>query len=249
MTARLAPDVMMPIAMARLLRDGETVFHGVASPLPMIAILTAKRLHAPNLIYLSIVGGPDPLPAHLPESTVDPALLCGAQSIITLTDIFDMSARGDLDVAFLGGVQIDRRGQINMSVIGQSGAEPVEAYRHPKVRLPGGAGSAAIMPTVKRTILWRTKHDSRTFVEQVPFVTAAGNVDHVVTPLCIFVRQEDDLEVESIHPYCSPQEVRKATGWPVDVDDTTPITPLPTREEIAALQTVDPDTVREIEFR
>ncbi len=245
----LTPDVMMPIAMARLLHDGETVFHGVASPLPMIAILIAKRLHAPNLVYLSIVGGPDPLPAHLPESTVDPALLRGAQSIITLTDIFDMSARGDLDVAFLGGVQIDRRGQINMSVIGQRGAEPVEAYRHPKVRLPGGAGSAAIMPTVKRTILWRTKHDRRTFVEKVPFVTAAGNVDRVVTPLCVFVRRRGQLEVESIHPYSTPDELRDATGWPLDVDDKTPLTPPPTTEELAALEAIDPEAVRRIEFR
>lgn len=249
MADSLTPDVMMPIVMARLLHDGETVFHGVASPLPMIAILLAQRLHAPNLVYLSIVGGPDPLPAHLPESTVDPALLRGTRSIITLTDIFDMSARGDLDVAFLGGVQIDRRGQINMSVIGEPGAEPVEAYLHPKVRLPGGAGSAAIMPTVKRTILWRTRHDHRSFVEQVPFVTAAGNVDRVVTPLCTFIRRAGQLEVESIHPYSTPDEVRNATGWPVDVDDQTPATPPPTAEELAALEDIDPDAVRRIEFR
>lgn len=249
MVNSLTPDVMMPIAMARLLRDGETVFHGVASPLPMIAILVAKRLHAPNLIYLSIVGAPDPTPAHLPASTVDPALLEGAQSIITLTDIFDMSARGDLDVAFLGGVQIDRRGRINMSVIGERGVGPTEAFHHPKVRLPGGAGSAAIMPTVGRTILWRTKHDRRTFVQRVPFVTAAGNVDRVVTPLCIFVRRGEELEVESIHPYSSPHEVREATEWPLDVDSATPVTPRPTDEELAALDAVDPDGIRKIEFQ
>ncbi|RME46775.1 MAG: CoA-transferase [Chloroflexi bacterium] len=249
MTETLTPDVVMPIAMARLLRDGETVFHGVASPLPMIAILVAKRLHAPNLTYLSIVGGPDPTPTHLPQSTVDPALLHGARSIITLTDIFDLSARGELDVAFLSGVQIDRRGRINMSVIGERGAGPVEAYRHPKVRLPGGAGSAAILPTAKRTISWRTKHNRRTFVEQVPFVTAAGNIDRVVTPLCVFVRRAGVLEVESIHPYSSADEVRDATGWPLEVDDTTPTTPPPTAAELAALEAVDPAGIRRIEFR
>lgn len=249
MTHRFTPDMMMPIAMARLLRDGETVFHGVASPLPMIAILTAKRLHAPNLVYLSIPGASDPTPEELPESTVDPALLRGARSVITLTDIFDMSARGDLDVAFLSGVQIDRYGRINMSVIGEQGASPVEAFQHPKVRLPGGAGSAVIMPTVKRTIVWRTKHDSRAFVDELPFVTAAGNVDRGVTPLCIFVRRGEQLEVESIHPYSSAQEVSEATGWPLDVDDATPMTPAPTEEEISALEAVDPAAVRKIEFR
>ena len=39
------------------------------------------------------------------------------------------------------------------------------------------------MPTARRTLLWRTKHDPRTFVERVEFVTAVGNVDRVVTPL------------------------------------------------------------------
>jgi len=43
---------MMAVAMARLLRPGETVFHGVASPLPMVATLLAKRLYAPDLTYL-----------------------------------------------------------------------------------------------------------------------------------------------------------------------------------------------------
>ena len=34
-----APWDMMAVSMARLLHPGETVFHGVASPLPMVATL------------------------------------------------------------------------------------------------------------------------------------------------------------------------------------------------------------------
>src|SRR5436190_17742210 len=156
----LTPDIMMPIAIARMLRNGETVFHGVASPLPMVAILVARRLHAPDLIYLNITGSTDPAPEHLPRSTVDPALFAHTRSRVTLTDLFDLSARGMLDTAFLSGVQIDRQANINMSLIPGAGGD----LQRPKVRLPGGAGSAAIMPSAKRTILWRTKHDPRTFV-------------------------------------------------------------------------------------
>ncbi len=115
---QVTPDTMMVVAMARLLRDGERVFHGVASPLPMIAILLAQRLHAPNLVYVNIAGGVNPLPETMPETTVDPRLTHGSHVILRLADIFDMSARGDLDTAFLGGVQIDSEGRINMSVIG-----------------------------------------------------------------------------------------------------------------------------------
>lgn len=238
------PDVMMAVALARLLRDGETVFHGVASPLPMVAIQLARRLHAPRLVYLNITGSVDPTPTRLPRSTVDPALLGGTRALVTLTDLFDLSARGRLDTAFLSGVQIDGAGRINMSVIpGPDGDVHV-----PKVRLPGGAGSACIMPTAHRTLLWRTRHDRRTFVERLDFVTAAGHVDRVVTPLCVFRRIDNRLVVESIHPGILPETVCEQTGFTVEVDEHTPQTPVPTEEELAALEAVDPEHVRLSEF-
>lgn len=224
--------VQMAVALARLLRDRETVFFGVASPLPMVAAILAKRLHAPSLTILTIPGGVDPRPAALPLSTVDPQLLSGAIAQITLADVFDLSARGRLDTAFLGGVQIDGRGRINLSAIGDP--------RHPTVRLPGGAGSAALMPTAHRTVLWRTRHDTRTFVAELPFVTAAGNVDRVVTPLCVFRRVEGLLTVESVHPFSAATDVRAATGFPLSDRDAWPSTPPPTTEELAMLREIDP---------
>ena len=234
------PREMMAIAMARLLRDGETVFHGVASPLPMVATLLAQRLHAPNLVYLNITGGVDPRPERLPVSTVDPALLRGTRSLVTLTDLFDLAARGRLDVAFLSGVQIDAAGRINMSVIGD--------FARPKVRLPGGAGSAALMPSARRVILWRTKHDRRVFVERLDFVTAAGNVCHVVTPLCVFARRDGRLSVESIHPGVAPDALRAATGFALEIDSETPITSPPTAHELDLLAEIDPERVTDTEF-
>lgn len=231
---------MMAVSMARLLHPGETVFHGVASPLPMVATLLAKRLYAPTLVYLNITGGIDAQPASLPVSTVDPALLQGTRAMVTLADLFDLSARGRLDVAFLSGVQIDGQGRINMSAIGD--------YSQPKVRLPGGAGSAVLMPTARRVILWRTKHDPRTFVERLDFVTAAGNVDRVVTPLGVFVRHQGWLQVESLHPGVTPEMMRAATGFPVVVGPETPETPPPTADEVAALRQIDPTGVVSSEF-
>lgn len=230
----------MVAALARLLRNGESVFHGVASPLPMVATLVAKRLHAPDLVYLNITGGVDPEPTPSAASTVDPALLSGARSMVTLTDLFDLAASGRLDTAFLSGVQIDRQGRINMSVIGD--------FAKPTVRLPGGAGSAAIMPRAKRTILWRTRHDPRTFVERLDFVTAAGNVAFVVTPMCVFARSADRLQVETIHPWVEPDDLAAATGFPIDAGALTPRTPLPTEDELATLAAVDPAGVSLTEF-
>jgi glutaconate CoA-transferase subunit B len=232
---------MMAVAMARLLHSGQTVFHGVASPLPMVATLLARRLHAPELTYLNITGAVDAQPTSLPVSTVDPALLTGTRSLVTLADLFDLSARGRLDVAFLSGVQIDGQGRINMSAIGD--------WERPTVRLPGGAGSAVLMPTARRVILWRTRHDPRTFVERLDFVTAAGNVDRVVTPLGVFVRRGEWLEVESLHPGVTPETFREATGFAVEVGAETPTTPPPTVDELAALRMVDPEGIRSSEFQ
>jgi len=230
----------MAVAMARLLRNGETVFFGVASPLPMVAALLAKRLHAPELVVLTIPGGVDPAPDVLPLSTADPRLQVGAASVVTLADVFDLSARGRLDTAFLSGVQIDQQGRINMSVIGDP--------RHPKVRLPGGAGSAALMPTARRTILWRTRHDRRTLVSELAFVTATGYVESVVTPLCVFRRRDGVLDVESIHPFSSPDEVRASTGFAVRVGPDTPVTPPPTDAERDMLALIDPVGIVAAEF-
>ncbi|HVA24309.1 MAG TPA: CoA-transferase [Chloroflexota bacterium] len=229
---------LMAVCLSRCLRDGERAFHGVASPLPMVAIMLAKRTHAPNLVYLNTGGSVDPQPSHLPASTSDPALFHNTPAMFDLLDLFDLSARGELDVVFHSGIQIDQRGRINLSALGDD-------YRRPKVRLPGGAGSAHLMPTARRVILWRTRHDRQTFVESVSFVTAQGNVDRVVTPLCVFKGLNGLLELESIHPDVTFSQVQDATGWRLA---KAPATPLPTQIELAALEAVDPDCVRDVEF-
>lgn len=235
----------MAISLARLLRDGEVVFHGLASPLPMVATMLARALHAPNLVYLTIGGAVDPRPSRLPYSTVDPALLEGVVAVVSLAEIFDLSARGKLDTVFLSGVQIDRQGRINTTVIGTHG--------RPKVRLPGGAGSALLMPTARRTLLWRTRHDRRTLVEKCDFVTAAGEVDRLVTPMAVFRREEGSLRVESLHPGYTWQQVEENTGFALEPLPGLPVgqapaTPEPGREELDLLARIDPRGVRHIEF-
>jgi glutaconate CoA-transferase subunit B len=229
----------MCIALARLLRDGERVFHGVASPLPAVAILVAKRLHAPRLVYLNITGSVDPTPTLPMKSTVDPALLRGTASLVTLAELFDLSARGGLDTAFLGGVQIDGQGRINMSVIGD--------FHHPKVRLPGGAGSALILPTAKRTLLWRTQHTPRALVDRLDFVTATGNVDRLVTPLCVFRRDEGRFTLEVRAPGIAADQIVAETGFRFRLPPRVPEF-VPTQQELEALTTVDPHRARDVEF-
>ncbi len=101
------PLDLIVVSMARLLRDGEVVFHGVNSILPMVAVALARRLPAPRLQALNIAGGVNPSPRFLPRSTTDPELARGSAAIISNEDFYDLCARGQVDLAFLGAVQVD----------------------------------------------------------------------------------------------------------------------------------------------
>lgn len=237
----IRPCDIMTVSLARLIRDGETVFHGVSSHIPMIAVLLAKKQHAPNAVHLNIPGGVDPREPELKAYTsAGGELWETACAALPLQEVFDLSMRGGLDVAFLSGVQFDQYGRVNASVIGD--------YRRPKVRLPGGAGSAVLIPTAKRAILWRTKHDKRTFTEKLDFVTAQGHVSDIVTPLCCFTMHEGELILKSIHPGHTLDEVAAATGFPIRYFSAE-TTPEPTAEEMRALREIDPGDLRNLEFK
>ncbi len=231
---------IMAVALARLIRNGDTVFHGVSSHLPMVAVLLAKATHAPDAVYLNIPGGTDPERPVLQRFTsAGTGLWDSACAGFPLMEVFDLSMRGGLDVAFLSGVQFDSWGNVNASVIGD--------YRRPKVRLPGGAGSAVLIPTAKRAVIWRTKHDRRTFTDKVDFVTAKGNVSDIVTSLCCFTMYEGELILKSIHPGVTIDKVAENTAFPLRYFDIVE-TPPPNAEEEAALRRIDPLDLRNLEF-
>jgi glutaconate CoA-transferase, subunit B len=230
---------MMTCIMSRLLHDKETVFHGVSSHMPMVAMMLAKQLQAPSLVHLTIPGGVNPSSLkHSSYSSAGAELLRGAESMFKLEDIFDLSMRGKLDVAFLGGVQFDQYARVNASIIGSA--------EKPKVRLPGGAGSAVLIPTAKKAIIWRSRHDIRTFVKEVDFVTTKGNVWKIITPLCVFGVKDGRLQLESIHPGVTFEDVQKNTEF--TLKETGQRTPEPTAEELRLLNKIDPKKLRAVEF-
>ncbi len=231
---------MMICTMARLIQNRETVFHGVSSHMPMLALLLAKSMHAPDAVYLNIPGGVDPEVIKIKDYTSAGGELCeDAQAMFPLQDIFDLSMRGGLDVAFLSGIQFDEQGNVNASVIGD--------YKRPKVRMPGGAGSAVLIPTAKRAIIWRTKHDARTFVKNVDFITTRGNIDKIITPLCVFRFRQGKLELDTVHPTATFEQVQDNTAFPLS-QNAVGITPAPTVDEMSLLNRIDPQGIREIEF-
>ena len=160
-----SPAELMIVNAARLLKDGDVVFVGVGQP--NLACNLAKRTHAPNLVMIYEAGVIGAEPSRLPLSIGDPTLVSGALSVVSMYDIFtNYLQRGNVDVGFLGGAQIDRFGNINATVIGSD-------YAHPKVRLPGSGGAQEIAAWANRCYIL-TPHQKRRFPEKVDFATSAG---------------------------------------------------------------------------
>src|SRR5690606_11589135 len=65
----LEPADYMTVAMGRLIQDGERIFHGVASPMPAVAIQLAEKHHAKRAVYLSIAGTADAVPTEFYRHT------------------------------------------------------------------------------------------------------------------------------------------------------------------------------------
>jgi len=230
----------MVVCLSREIKDKEKVFHGVNSQIPMVAIFLAKKMHAPNLVLIEVAGSINPEPRFMPKSTNGPELCYGSASLFSNADTYDLFARGGIDLIFLGGAQIDKKCNVNMSYIGDP--------NKPKVRLPGGGGGSVIMSQAKRTIIWKTKHDKRAFVESVDFVTQTGNLEKVVTPKAVFKNEDGELELESIHSYSSKDDIVEETGFKLKIPHKTNKTIVPTEEEIKILEEIDPNGTRFVEF-
>ena len=242
---------LMCINAARLLRDGDVVFVGVG--LPNLACNLARRTHAPNLQMIYEAGVIGARPARLPLSIGDPTLVSGASSVCSMYDIFTLYLqRGNVDVGFLGGAQIDRFANINATVIGE--------YAHPKVRLPGSGGSQEMAAWANRCYVI-TPHQKRRFPERVDFRTSAGflggraereaagvrggGVLGVVTNLGFMEPDETgELVLTALHPGCTVEQVKENTGWPVKISDKLRITEPVLESELKLLrEELDPEGI------
>src|SRR2546422_586069 len=155
---------MMAAVAARELSDGEVVFVGIG--LPNLACNLARATHAPNLVLIYESGAVGAVPARLPVSIGDPALVTGSLMVCGMADVFQLFLQnGRIEVGFLGGAQVDRYGNINTTVIGP--------YERPTVRLPGSGGAAEIAVHARRTLIV-AKLNPRAFPERVDFVTSPG---------------------------------------------------------------------------
>ena len=139
----------MACAIAREVRDGETVAVGTLAPIPASGVLLAHFTHAPRATVV-ILNHPD----FWPFSN-------GSK------EFYDYAQRGKFDLFFLSGGQIDRHGNLNLITVGD--------HARPTVRFPGGAGAAMLYYLPRRVIVFRAEHTPRSFVERVDTVASPGS--------------------------------------------------------------------------
>lgn len=240
----------MIVSASRALQGSRVVFVGVG--LPNIACNLARRSHSPQieLVYESGVFGAQP--ARLPLSIGDPTLVSGATAVMGMDDLFMLYLqRGLVDVALLGGAQIDRYGNLNTTVIGD--------YTHPKVRLPGSGGACEIATNAKK-ILMIMRLKGRAFVEKLDFMTSPGHLQGgngradlnlpgsgpalVITDRALFDFDNDDKEMTLIElaPGETAASIQEAIAWPLRISPNLRQMTPPTLAELTVIrEQLDPE--------
>lgn len=213
------PREILIATIARLLDGVRHVAVGASSPIPAAGAMllrAQKRQAGAPPVRISILG------------SVEHNFFTNGSA-----ELFDCAGQGRIDAFFLGGGQIDGRGNINLVGAGE--------YPQSAPRWPGSFGSAYLYFVVPRVILFREEHSPRVFVDKVDFISAPGvsedGVHRTGGPVALltgkalfsFDRTRPGFALESVHPGHDLAEVRDATGFAFAHDDAARPTALPDR--------------------
>ena len=249
--ADYSTDELFAILLARDLRaEDRSVQIGANMPMARAAAVMAGLTRLPDLRVLvglgvaNLADGASVPPVY--PFLFDPRSQVG-EALMVQEKAFDYSRRPD--VFFVGGLQVDRRGNINLfGIPGPDGGW--------KVRGPGGVALGSMSTSCAGYYIVMPRHDQRTFVERVALITALGDrtererlrfpgggVRFVLSPLGVFDFDDaGDMRVRSLHEGVTMDAVREATGFDLAGPDTAPVTDPPTEDELRTLrERVDPE--------
>ncbi|SFH15851.1 glutaconate CoA-transferase subunit B [Desulfotomaculum arcticum] len=241
----------MVSACSRLIKDNECVFIGVG--IPLLAGVVASKIHATNSVLIYEAGGVGAVSRRLPWSISDNATTDNALVATELWRVLGDVQRGFIDVAVIGGAQIDKFGNLNTTVI----MGPGNSYQKPKSRLPGSGGANDLASSAKRVLIIM-KLEKRKFVEKLDYITSPGFItgreareefglkgggpEAVITNKCIFRFDPSSKEMylDELFPGVTVEEVKSDVGWELKLaEDIKTVNP-PTAKEIEIMHKIDP---------
>ena len=268
----IAPCTMgeaMIYALARTIENDTLVFHGYGSPLVQLAMYVAKRTHAPDMVLVEgATYGINPQPRFLTPTTNDWALDRGAECALEIDELFDLAASGRMGRMFLSGIQIDRYGNANVTLLGDE--EDIA------VKLPGGGGGCNLSCDAQRVTLWTTGHrcppDTNgrrryRLVERCDFVTSfghrtadgrsreelgarGGGPQWLVTDLGVFdFDATGSLRLRELYPDTTLDDIEQNTEFAPAIADDLRTMPLPGADIVALIRGLDPLEIHRKELR
>jgi glutaconate CoA-transferase subunit B len=242
------PSELMATAGARELQDREVVAVGLG--LPVVASFLAKQTHAPNMTMLFELGVIDPDPVDCGVGLADPRVWYRASVLSSFVDILGaILHKGLVNVGFLGGLEVDRYGNLNTTLLG----DPQGRFRH----FVGSGGANDIASCAQRTIII-IRHEERKLRTAVSFVTSPGYItggdsrekaglrggpSRVITDKAIFGFHPETKQMMllSVHPGNTLVDVLGTMGFTPVVPDHVPTTEPPTPEQLRLIrEVIDP---------
>ncbi len=251
------PIDLLAVAAAREVNNGDIVFAGTG--LPMLAIMLAQKNGSEDSVCIYEAGSIDGRPISLPISVGDARCMYQASIASGLFDVFSQLQRGVVDLAFLGGAEIDKYGNVNTTGMGHYGLAPDK-------RLTGSGGNSDINGLAQKTVFIMVQ-EKRRFKENVDFITSpgwkipkwpSGEMVHkkevynkafrggpsaVISNMGVFRFDEDGIMyLDTYHPGSSPEQIQENCGFKLNVSRCKGETELPTYEEIDLLyKEIDPE--------
>jgi glutaconate CoA-transferase subunit B len=243
-----SPSELMAVSGARELKDHQIVAVGIG--LPVVASLLAKQSHAPNMTILFELGVIDPEPIDNGVGLADPRVWYRSKTFSSFVDILGMVLhKGRVDVGFLGGLEVDRFGNLNTTLVG----DPKGKFKH----MIGSGGANDIASSANKTIII-IRHEARKLRKTISFITSPGYLsggdsrrkagliggpDRVITDKAIFGFHPETKQMTllSIHPGNTLDDVLGTMGFKPDVSKPLPFTEPPSTEQLRLIrENIDP---------
>ncbi len=256
----LLPE-LMAIAVAHEVRNDDIVFAGTG--LPMVGIMTANMLNAPQALLIYESGVCDGKTMHVPMSVCDQRAANLSSTLGGLVDTFGFFLQqGYVTLGFLGGAAIDKYGGVNVTSIGD--------YFTPSHRFTGSGGNSDIGTMAGRTT-YIILQEKRRFLERNEYTTTPGwwcwdfktnewkpkkevwkdtpfahcGPESVVTNMGVYRFDEGGkIYLATNHPGVSVAQVAENCSFKLNTDRVKGETPAPTYKELFVLREfVDPELI------
>jgi len=244
---------LMAIQISHQVRDDDIVFAGTG--LPMVGIMTANMLNAPNALLIYEAGICDGKTMHVPMSVCDQRAANMSSSLGGLVDTFGFFLQqGFVTLGFLGGAAIDKYGGVNVTSIGD--------YYKPAHRFTGSGGNSDI-GTMSKRVAYIILQEKRRFLERNEYTTTPGwwcwdfkknewrpkkevwkgtpfadsGPVAVVTNMGVYKFDNNgEIFLESFHPGVTVQQIQENCGFALNVKNVKGETKPPTYRELFVLR-------------